>query len=411
MCKFVARKVGIMFVARQPIFDKRMKVYGYELLFRANQESNSFSNTSAKSATALVMGDLFELGISKVTGNAKAFVNFDYEFLMSDMIELIDPETLVIEVLETVIIDDRLLERIKELRKKGYKIALDDFEEDYFTFEAVPIVDIIKYDILSTPLDTIIVEVKEALSNKKILLAEKIETEKEYLEAKSMGFQLFQGYFFSKPKIIEKKKKKKSSKTIYTQILNEIKAKDFSYDKLTKMIESDVDLSYRLLSVLSRKNNDNSYGSIRYALVRMGKKEIERWISVLMMQNIADDKPDEIFRISLIRSKFGEMVSDHSIFRQRKEEVAMMCLFSMLDVLLDCTMKEALEELNISEDIVKGLVEHAGIYRPLGMLLEGYEKGDWEQVKIYCEELNVDSNKLSDWYMSAIEWTNSLIDV
>lgn len=281
MCKFVVRKVRVMFVARQPIFDKRMKVYGYELLFRANQESNSFSNTSAKAATALVMGDLFELGISKVTGNAKAFVNFDYEFIMSDMIELIDPEALVIEVLETVCIDDRLLERIKELRKKGYKIALDDFEEDYFTFEAVSIVDIIKYDILSTPLDTIITEVKEALSNNKILLAEKIETEKEYLEAKSMGFQLFQGYFFSKPKIIENKRKKKSSKTVYTQILNEIKAKDFSFDKLAKMIESDVDLSYRLLSVLSRKNNDNSYGSIRNALVRMGKKEIERLISCL----------------------------------------------------------------------------------------------------------------------------------
>lgn len=398
-----------MFIARQPIFDKRMKVYGYELLFRANQEANSYSNTSAKSATALVMGDLFELGIRKVTGNAKAFVNFDYEFLMSDMIEIIDPETLVIEILETVSIDDRLLERIKELRKKGYKIALDDFSEDYFSFEAVSIVDIIKYDILSTPLDTINAEVKEALSSKKILLAEKIETEKEYLKAKSMGFQLFQGYFFSKPKIIEKKRKKKSSKTVYTQILNEIKAKDFSFDKLAKMIESDVDLSYRLLSVLSQKNNESSYGSIRSALVRMGKKEIERWISVLMMQNLADDKPDEIFRMSLIRSKFGEMVSDNSIFHQRKEEVAMMCLFSMLDVLLDCTMKEALEELNISEDIVNGLVEHSGIYRPLGMLLEGYEKGDWEQVKIYCEELNVDANKLSDWYMSAIEWTSSII--
>ena len=303
-----------MFVARQPIFNKSMGIYGYELLFRASQESSSFSNATATSATALVIGELFEQGVSKMTGNAKAFVNFDYDFIMSDAIELIDPKSLVVEVLETVKVDDIILERIKKLREKGYKIAFDDFEEDYFTFKAVSVADIIKYDIMSTPLDTIKAEVKQASLDGITLLAEKIETEEEFEKAKAMGFQLFQGYFFSKPKIIEQHKKKNVSKAVYAQILSEIKSEEFSFEKVAHMIESDIDLSYRLLCALSKKSNNISFDSIRNALVRIGKKEIERWIYVLMLQNMAKDKPDEILRMSLVRSQLSKILSSYFTF-------------------------------------------------------------------------------------------------
>lgn len=398
-----------MLVARQPIFNKSMKIYGYELLFRANQESNIFSDATATSATALVIGDLFEQGVSKMIGDAKAFVNFDYEFIMSDAIELIDPETLVIEVLETVEVDEDLLVRIKELKNKGYRIALDDFEEDYSTFCAVSVADIIKYDILSTPLDTIMEEAKKAISDNKILLAEKIETEEEFQVAKSMGFQLFQGYFFSKPKIIEKRKKRNASKAAYTQILNEIRSEEFSFETVARMIESDIDLSYRLLGILSKKNSNTSFDSIRKALVRMGKKEIERWIYVLMMQNMAKNKPDEILRMSLVRSQFGKIIAERTSFSHRKEEVSMMCLFSMLDVVLDCTMEEALDELPLSEAVSQGLIKQKGIFQPLINLMIAYEKGDWTNVDRYSRDLDVDTHELSDWYIAAIQWSNSVM--
>ncbi len=401
-----------MFIARQPIFNKALKIYGYELLFRADAQSRAFSNTSSTSATAVILGGLFEQGIDKVVGSAKAFVNFDYEFIMSDMIELISPKTLVIEVLETVESNSTLLSRIEELRRKGYKIALDDFQEDYFTCPAISKADIIKYDIIETPLDTICMEVKEALLENKILLAEKIETEEEYQKARAMGFQLFQGYFFSKPKIVTKgSKTRKTLKAVYSQILMELKKEDFSYDRIASIIESDVNLSYRLLYAISHKNKGSSYSSIKNALVRMGSWEIERWISVLMLQNVSGDKPDEVLRMSLVRSKFCEHMAENSSLWQRKDEASMVGLFSMLDAILNCPMEEAVEDLAISEDVIEALVTGEGIFKPLCILMKAYESCKWDDVDKYSVEVNIDPKRLGEWYLSSIEWSLGIMDV
>lgn len=401
-----------MFIARQPIFNKAMKIYGYELLFRSTEDSKVFSNASSSSATAVVIGGLFEQGIDKIVGNNKAFVNFDYDFIMSDLIELIDPSTLVIEILETVIIDEALINRIKSLRKKGYTIALDDFVEDYFNFPAIEVADIIKYDIMATPLDTIGLEVQDALNKKKILLAEKIETEEEYIKAKAMGFSLFQGFFFSRPNIVKNKMSaKKTSKAIYTNIIKELKKENFSYERITNIIESDVNLSYRLLYSISHKNEKNKYSSIKIALVRMGLLEIERWIRLLMLQDIAGDKPDEIFRLSLIRSKFGEYVAERSILADRKDEISMMCLFSMLDVLLDSTMQEALEGLDISMDIYEAFLFNTGKLKPICALLRAYESADWKMVDFYAEKIVNKPIDLTEGYLKAIKWASDIMDI
>ena len=401
-----------MFIARQPIFNKAMKIYGYELLFRATEDSKVFSNSSSSSATAVVMGGLFEQGIDKIVGKNKAFVNFDYDFIMSDLIELIEPSTLVIEILETVKIDQRLMNRLRVLRKRGYTIALDDFAEDYFDFPAMEFADIIKYDIMATPLDTITAEVEDALIKKKILLAEKIETEEEYNKAKDMGFILFQGFFFSRPNIVANKMSaKKTSKAIYINIIKELKKENFSYERITNIIESDVNLSYRLLRSISHKQEKNKFSSIKTALVRMGLLEVERWIRLLMLQDIAGDKPDEIFRLSLIRSKFGEYVADRSILADRKDEISMMCLFSMLDVLLDATMQEALEGLDISKDIYEAFLFDSGKLKPICGLLRAYETADWKMVDFYAEKIVNKPIDLTEGYLKAIKWASDIMDI
>lgn len=402
-------EVRKMFIARQPIFDRALNIYGYELLFRSSEASDSFSNATSLSATAVVFGGLFEQGIDRIVGKEKAFVNFDYEFIMSDMIELIDPETLVIEVLETVKFDDALLARLRELRRKGYKIALDDFEGDYFGCPAVSMADIIKYDIMATPLDTLHREVRDAVLKKRVLLAEKVETEAEYQKAKRMGFQLFQGYFFSKPKIVSGTlKMKRSPKTVYLQMLKELKKGDFSYDRISKFVESDVNLSYRLLCIISHKK-ENQYDSIRNALVHMGRNEIERWISVVMLQNVAEDKPDEVFKLSLLRSRFGEYIAAHSSLKGRKDEAAMMFLFSLLDVILDSSMEEALQELAISEDITDALINGTGVFNPLCMLMKSYENGDWNGVDEYSKAISVSPENLAGGYISSIDWASKIM--
>lgn len=401
-----------MFIARQPIFNKAMKIYGYELLFRAKLNAREYGDTTPGSATAVVLGGLFEQGIEQVVGAAKAFVNFDYEFIMSDTIELIDPDTLVIEVLETVKVDDLLIERIKYLKRKGYKIALDDFEEKIDAYPIVPMANIIKYDIIITPLETIRQEVKAAIVQRKTLLAEKIETEEEFQKAVEMGFHLFQGYFFSKPKILEGgPNAKRSSRMVYARILNELKKKDASYDEITKMIESDVNLSYRLMRMISHRKEENQYTSIRNALVRMGILEMERWINVLMLQDIAQEKPVELLKLSLVRSKFSEYVAENSIYRSRKEEVSMMCLFSMLDAIMDLPMAEVLEGMLISEDIINALVYGEGPLEPVCKLISAYETGNWGEVDRYAKTIQMDTELLYNGYLLSIQWAKRILEM
>ena len=137
-----------MFIARQPIFNRTLDVYGYELLFRADHGSKAFDGTSDMLATATIISGLFESGIEAFVEDKRAFVNFNAHFLYSDFTELIDPSHLIVEVLETVKVDQQLIERIEWLKSKGYKIALDDFVESFQKYPLVPLADIIKFDII-----------------------------------------------------------------------------------------------------------------------------------------------------------------------------------------------------------------------------------------------------------------------
>lgn len=395
-----------MYIARQPIFDKTMKVYGYELLFRSGEESVSYGGSTAENSTATVLGGLFELGLEKIVGSRRAFINFDYNFLLSDTIELIDPEILVIEVLENTKADKTLMDRIKELKKKGYRVALDDFTENLEVFPLVPLADILKYDIIQTPLNTIKRDVKLALSEKKIILAEKIETEEEFEQAKSMGFQLFQGYFFSRPKIVGGVKKRLTTNTIYNRIMTEIHKEEPSFTKLSNIIETDVDMAYKVLKLINQKKDESDYSSIKRALTRIGLIEMERWVHVLMLQEISSKKPSELIRLSLVRSKFGELIAESSTFRNRKDEVSLMFLFSVLDTMMDQTMAEALEGVSVSDDIKEVLINKNGPLKPICQIVHYYEMADWEKMNEAAQIIGLEKRKIFMCYLEAIKWAS-----
>lgn len=397
-----------MYIARQPIFDRMKKVYGYELLYRMHENDSAYGEANAQQSTATVLGGLFELGLSSIVNGRKAFINFDYSFLMSDAIELISPDSLVIEVLETVEVDQPLVERIWELKKKGYSIALDDFEETVDGYPLIPAADIIKYDILLTPLNTIKDEVKKALQQHKYILAEKIETQEEFEKAYQMGFHFFQGFFFSKPQVVGGIKGKKTAKVVYQQILKELHNEEPSYQIMAEIVETDVTLAYRVMA-LSGKEKKNTK-TIKAALAKMGLLEVERWIRLMMMQEMASDKPQELFRISLIRSKFGEAIAKYSGRANRKYEISLMCLFSVIDAMLDMPMKEALAEIELEDDIKEALISRTGPMEPILELIQCYEQGNCENMLDSVEVLSINKDKLKDWYLQSIQWADEIMN-
>ena len=399
-----------MYIARQAIFDRKLRVFGYELLFRKEKKSTAFDGINSMQATASVLGGLFEAGINNIVDNRCAFINFDENLIYLDSLELIAPGRLVIEVLEDIEVSDQLVERLKELKSKGYKIALDDFVENYETYPLVPYANIIKFDLLLTPLETILPEIKLALSQNKILLAEKIEDAQVYSKAKDLGFHLFQGYFFSKPDIIGKSSNREITKTQFSRIMAELKKQEPSYQVLAELIEQDADLAYRVVRMASTRSKKNLIYSIKWALTYMGFYEIERWVNVLMLQKLGDNKPEELMRLSLIRSKFAELCADSSMYKNIKHEAALMGLFSTIDAMLNQTMSSALENIALSHSITDALLYKKGILIPIYMLVINYEKAEWGMVEELSSDLKIKEEILNKNYLASVKWARNAMD-
>lgn len=400
-----------MFIARQPIFNRKLEVYGYELLFRSQGESAQFDGTSSIGATASVLGGLFESGIKCLVENKFAFINFDEHFINSDSVELVPPESLIIEMLENVKINNNLINRLSELKSKGYKIALDDFVQDYADYPLVPIADIIKFDLIETPLHEIGANIGAALAQKKIILAEKIESQDEFLLAKDMGFHLFQGFFFSRPQIALKSNYKWTPKVQYMKLLEELREEEPSFQILAEIIETDVNLAYRMIRLASRHTAEEAFYSIKKALIYMGLTEFERWINILMLQDLGRNKPLELTKISLIRSKMADAIANHGGMKRLRQEASLMGLFSTLDAMLDMTMEEALQDIALTEPVIDALVHKKGRLYPIYDLILSYEAVDYIKVQKIARELNLEISTLYQEYIEAIEWASEIFTV
>ncbi len=403
------RELMGMYIARQAIFNRALKVYGYELLFRGEMKSAGYDGVSAVQASASVLGGLFENGINEIVDDKVAFINVDNDLLQSDTIELIDPDRLIVEVLENTSVDENLIQRLLSLREIGYKIALDDLEESYSTYQLIPYADIIKYDIIATPLEQIEIDVKRMLVQKKILLAEKIETEEEFKKAKKMGFHLFQGFFFSKPCLVTESSSHTTVKSQYTRIIAELKKEEPSFLVLAEIIEKDAALAYRLVKLSSARAGNDMIYSIRHALTYMGLKEIERWINVLMLRELNNSKPDELMRVSLIRSKFAELTALHSKLRPLKYEAFLMGLFSTIDAMMNRSMADALKDLLLPEVISDALVRSKGVLYPVYRLITLYEKGDWIGTEKITAGFKLEEDIIYHDYLRSVKWAKEMM--
>jgi len=398
-----------MFIARQPIFNAQLEVYGYELLFRLNSQSTQFGGVSSQGATAMVITGLFESGLENLIEDKIAFINFDEIFIHSEAVELIKPDRMIVEMLENIEVSQNLMERLSDIKAMGYSIALDDFAQTYQTYPLTPLADIIKYDIMVTPLDTIVADVPAGLAQGKTLLAEKVETQEEFAKAKEMGFTLFQGYFFSKPRIAGRSFRATPSQIQYLQLMTEIHADEPSFERLAELIEQDVTLTYRLLRLASFRAGSELISSIKFALSYIGLREFERWISILMIHDLSKDKPTELIKISLIRTRFAESLAKRAGMIEQEHDAALMGLFSILDAILDQPMDVVLAGIALPQSILDVLIKEQGILLPIYELMLAYEKGDWVLVETVALDLKIEEYYLYHDYREAIKWANSVI--
>jgi c-di-GMP-related signal transduction protein len=398
-----------IYLARQPIFDKKQRICGYELLFR-DGPSNAFPDVDGDTATSkLLTNSFFRMGIDQVSQGKKAFINFTQELLVKKVPTLFPPQSLVVEVLEDVRPDRELLLACKEIAEKGYVLALDDF---FMRPELKPLVllaKLVKIDFRASPVEGIERCVRDLAVFPVRLLAEKVETREEFTRAVGMGFEYFQGYFFSKPEIL-KERDISPSKMALLQIVAEANKEDFSFEALEKMIARDVSISYKILRYMNSSffKRVNEISSLKQAIVLLGEQGIRRFMSLIVMSRLAEDKPDVLVRTSIIRARFCELLGKGSRRKVDESELFTLGLFSLIDAILDDSMDRLMKKLPLSEEIKKALVEGSGNLIDFLKLSWAYEKGDWTGVAHAASRIEVEEEKMPAFYMDAIGWADSL---
>ncbi|QZY56621.1 EAL and HDOD domain-containing protein [Crassaminicella profunda] len=400
-----------VFVARQPIFNRNKDVIAYELLYR-DSNKNFFNNTigASKATSILIANSYFSIGIEKLIGKHKAFINFNKSLIERDIPMIFDKDTIVIEILEDVVPDKKFINTIKKLKEMGYTIALDDFTYDYAYDEIVELCDIIKVDFLQNTEEDVYRIIQKWDNKTRKFLAEKIENNEVLNYAKKIGYDYFQGYFFDKPVII-KGKRLKDNKIQYLRIMEELNKDDPSYDNIAKIIEYDINLTYKLLKLVNSKFTlSHEIQSIKHALTLMGLKEIQVWITLIMIQDIKDMENNEILKTSLVRAKLGQRLAESSIHKKRKNEAMLMGLISVIDILLEEPMEKILNKLPISNDIKNPLMGKESPLSDIYNLMINYEKASWEELCVDAKKIEIDIKKLPDQYFKAVQWADELFE-
>jgi len=398
-----------VYMARQPIFNIRNEVFAYELLYRTD-ENNFFdqSVTSDIATSLLLVNSYYTFGIEKLVGKSKAFINFDKNLITSEIPLLLDKDKVVVELLEDIIPDKSFIEKVKKLKEKGYVIAMDDYVEGYEYEVLVHLSDIVKVDFFgNTPIQIANI-VKRWKPMGKLMLAEKVETQEIYEWAKKIGFDLFQGYYFSKPSMV-KGKGVKDSAFQYIRIMEELSVMEPDYKKIAAVIEMDVNLTYKLLKLVNMNfTSSRKIASIQHALSMLGIKAFEKWISLAMVQSLAGNKPQELIKISMTRAKFMENIALNTKLKSKSNEMMLVGILSVIDALLEKPMDEILIELPLGKDVKKALSHEEGLYTEIYELVLRYEKGDFNQAHDCSEYLGIPCEDIPKYYYEAIEWAEQL---
>ena len=399
-----------VFVARQPIFDRNKEIMAYELLYR-NSLKNFFDPTvsSTKATSILITNSHINIGMDNLVEDKFAFINFDATLINNDIPTLLSNSRVIIEVLETVEPDRVFLSNLIDLKKKGYTLALDDFTLDYPYQNTIPLYDIIKVDFMLSGVEGAKKIIEKYSNGKRKFLAEKIETIEEFNIAYELGYDYFQGFFFSKPEIITGK----SASTInvhFIRLKEEMNKEEVDFNKITKIIESDVGISYKLLRLVNSFSLINEVSSIRHALAILGIREIEKWINFIMISDFISENEDEVVRMSVIRSRFSELVAENSNQSSRKYQASLVGLFSMIDVVLGKSLNRIFKEIPMNSDVKDAIMlkPTSPLYDIYDVVLS-YEKAYWEKLDKSCEKLNINPADVPNLYFESVSWANKYV--
>ena len=397
------------YVARQPIFNVNREVYAYELLFRVG-EDNCFPDIPPDEATSKILTSThLSLGIEEITGDKKAFINFHRDTLMFRFPTSLDANKVVIEIVETVNVDDALVAACKHIRGLGYPIALDDYDMHGKWEAFMPFTSVVKIDITEIAHDKIPALVERFKANKMKLVAEKIETYEEFHKFKEMGFDYFQGYFLARPEIVRHRKLGPNNLTMLELLALSSEA-SLDLEKVKTIMERDPSLTYLLLRFINNPmvNKRHTINSLKHALNFMGEVEVKKFLSLLALANLSDGQPTELMQMALVRAKFCELAY-LAVSKNKNSHTGFLAgLLSLLDAMMEQRIEDLVKKVPIDDDVKDALCGKPNLLRECLNLSQHFETARWAGIKQFAAKHKVNQALLHSYYNEAIKWAKHI---
>ncbi|WP_038175719.1 EAL and HDOD domain-containing protein [Vibrio pacinii] len=406
------RRTRDTFVARQPILNAKRQTLGYELLFRDGENNAYPAHIDSNRATyRIIVENFLSLGTNPAMATSRCFINFPQQSLLRLLPLSLPKNKIVVEILETCTPNDELYDAVKQIHNQGYLIALDDFVYKPEWERFLPLTHIIKIDIMATGLENSCELVKErlAMGVKRKFLAERVETEEEFLATRSAGFTFFQGYFFSKPEMV-RQRYISPEHIIAMELFQEVCKPEVDFLKVEQIVARDVALSYKLLRFVNSMSEriEIPISSFRQALVYLGQDKIKIFVSLAVASYVSVNKPKELYTLCLQRAQFFMLMARDNPFSQYRDQAFLIGLFSMLDAMLDMSLDDLVKQLPLCATIKLALLERQGPYGQLISLEECYESADWQGMELACQQLNLSVSEVMPRISEAQRWSREL---
>ena len=402
------------FLGRQPILDRKQEIVGYELLFRSADMDHAVFESHSHASSNVITHALASFGMNEVLCGKFGFINVHLGLLLSEMLELLPIGQTVLELLEVIQLDEQVIERCRELRELGFLLALDDHKFDADNKKIYYIVDIIKIDILLTGMDTLPDIVGQLRKYPVKLLAEKVETVEQFQACFDLGFDLFQGYFFARPVVLNRRKIDISGLALL-KLLQQL-TMGASIEMIEIIFKENPGLSYNMLKLVNSValGMREKIKTLRHAILMLGMNQLRRWTQLsLFAGHDSRSINHPLLEMAAVRGRLMEIMlrqlAGRAASDERAEAAFMVGILSLLDVLFETPMDEIIANLNLNDDVSSALLKREGQLGKLLMLTEKLEVTDFDAVTVLLGECGVSLEQLLTAQLEAFNWRSSIL--